>query len=56
MYCPRCKSRKTNQIKSVMRTSDINKRCRRYECLDCGFIFSTIETVKEYEDKEVDRL
>lgn len=54
MYCPKCNSKKIHQINSRMYPADINKRMRKYECLSCGFRFSTKETV--VEDNSWDRI
>lgn len=45
MYCPKCGNRKVSQINSRMYPADINARMRKYECLSCGFRFSTKESV-----------
>lgn len=54
MYCPKCKGRKVHQINSRMFPSDMNYRMRKYECLSCGFRFSTKESV--IEDNGWDRI
>lgn len=54
MYCPKCSSHSIHRVTYRVSPLDSNVKIRKFECLDCGFRFSTKEVITE--DEGWDRL
>lgn len=49
MYCPKCSSHSIHRVTYRVSPLDSNVKIRKFECLDCGFRFSTKEVITEDE-------
>lgn len=54
MYCPKCNSHNIHRVTYRVSPLASNVKIRKFECLDCGFRFSTKESIMN--DEGWDRL